>query len=116
MKDIGKRGRFMPFWILFGIMGVLLIGSQITPLRIVLDDSFERIEDAAIANDNPKLSCTSEEASGIMKATCFSLGGFMVIFILYVLYSWITAMVNGAKKNGPVFAPRLRKMQAALEE
>jgi len=115
MKNIGRRARFMPFWILLGVMGILLIGSQITPLRIVLDDSFERIEESATANGTPELSCTDPSASGIMKATCFSLGGFMVVFILYLLYSWVTGMINGAQKKVPVFAPRLRRMQAALE-
>lgn len=110
IKD--KRGRFIPFWVFLGVLGVLLIGSFITPIRIVLDDSFSRIESSATANGTPLLSCNNPNASGIMKATCFSLGGFMVIFIMYGLYVWISGMVAGAKKPGAIFAPRYRQLQA----
>ncbi len=111
-----KHGRFMPFWIMLGVLGVLLIGSFITPIRIVLDSAFENIEESAVANGTPELSCTNPNANPLLKATCFSLAGFLVLFIFPVLYSWITGMVNGSKAKGAVFAPRLRQMQAALEE
>lgn len=113
MKD--KRGRFAPFWVMLGVLGILLIGSFITPLRIVLDDSFARIESSAIDNGNPALSCTDSSASGIMRATCFTLGGFMVMFILYALYYWTAGMVAGAKSPTAVYSKRLSQAQAALE-
>lgn len=112
---MNKKGRFVPFWVMFGILGVLLIGSFITPFRIVLDDVFLNIEDNAAANGTPLLSCTDPAASGIMKATCFSLGGFMVIFVLYALYYWVSGMTAGAKSPTPVFSRRLSAVQAALE-
>lgn len=115
MKDIGKRARFMPFWIMLGILGLLLIGSFITPMKITLDTAFENIEDSATANGTPKLSCLSSEASGIMKATCFSLGGFVLV-IIYMIYQWVTGMIAGSKAKGAIFAPRLRRMQQALEQ
>lgn len=116
LRNIGTRARFVPFWIMLAVLGILLAGSFITPIRIVLDDAFDRIESSAIDNNTPLLSCTNSNASGIMKATCWSLGGFMVVFILYLLYQWITAMINGAKAKGPVFAPRLRRVQQALQQ
>ena len=114
MESINKKGGFKPFFILFGILGILLIGIMITPLRLVLDDSFERIEESALANGTPELSCTNPNASGLMKGTCFTLGGFMVVFILYILYSWVNGMVAGAKSPRPIFSPRYKQQQAQL--
>lgn len=116
LENMGTRARFMPFFIMLAILGILLIGSFITPLRLVLDNVFENFEDNAINNGDPKLSCTNSDSYWYIKSTCFTLGGFMVIFVLYILYQWVTAMTNGSKKNGPVFAPRYRKIQAALQQ
>jgi hypothetical protein len=113
---MNKNARFKFFWVLFAILGILLIGALITPFRITLDNIFTRIEMNAIDNGTPELSCTSPNASGIMKATCFTLGGFLTMFILYLLYHWVSGMINGAKARGPVFAPKYKKMQEALEQ
>jgi len=112
---MNKNGRFAPFYVILGILGILLIGSFITPFKIVLDDIFGNIEESATANGNPALSCTDPSASGIMKATCFTLGGFMVVFILYTLYYWISGMVAGAKSPTPVYSSKLNMYKAALE-
>ncbi len=112
---INKKARFAPFWILLGVLGILLLGSFIPVFQISLDDVFSNIQDSADANGQPELSCTSSEASGIMKATCFTLGGFLFMFIVYSLFYWISGMVAGAKAKGPVFSPKYREAQAALE-
>lgn len=116
-----KNARFAPFYIMFAVLGILLLGSFITPFRIVLDNIFNNIQntaDAEQAAGNPNyanLSCTDPSASGIMKATCFSLGGFMVIFVLYGLYYWISGMVAGAQSPTPVFSNRLNAISRSLE-
>lgn len=118
---MNKKGRFAPFWIILAVLGILLIGSFITPFRIVLDDIFENIQDNADAEEaagNPNfanLSCTDANASVLMKGTCFTLGGFMVVFILYVLYTWISGMVAGAGARTPVYGNKLNAYRAALE-
>lgn len=111
-----KRGTFKPFWVLLALMGIMLIGSFINPIKITQDFIFQNIEDNAEANGTPEFSCTSPEAKPLMKATCFTLGGTLVFFVLYLLFMWISGMVAGAKANKPVFAPRYRQMQAALEQ
>jgi len=116
MKSLltNKQGRFAIFWILLGILGVLLIGSFITPINLVLDNTFNNMEESAIANGN-HLSCTDSEAPPLMKATCFTLGGFLVMFIFYLLYSWISGMINGATAPSAIFSPRYKAMQRSLE-
>lgn len=104
---MNKKGRFMPFWILFGLLGIFLIGSFITPFKIVLDDVFENIETNSVNEADTKLSCTSDDAYWFMKATCFTLGGFMVIFVLYLLYQWVSAVTAGSMFPGPILSPRL---------
>ena len=114
MKD--KSARFMPFWIMLGLLGVLLIGAYITPFKIVLDDIFRNMN----SNADSKLTCTDPDAYWYIKSTCFTLGGFMVVFILYLLYNWVSAMVNGARHPGRIFSARnpeslLSERRLALE-
>lgn len=111
-----KKARFAPFWILFGLLGVLLLGVMITPFKITLDDTFDRMDNNAIANGDTTLSCSDPNAKWYIKSTCFTLGGFMSIFIIYVLYSWVSAMYNGSKSKTAIFSPRYKAMQRALEQ
>ncbi len=112
-----KKARFMPFWILLGLLGILLIGSFITPLRIVADDIFLRIESNAIENETPGLSCTNPDAPGWFKATCFTIGGILII-VIYILYQFVTAMINGSQSKVSLLSLRYRRqqqLQAALK-
>lgn len=112
---MNTKARFTPFWVMLGILGILLLGSFITPFKIVLDDTFHRIESNAIINDTPTLSCSNPDSEWYIKSTCFTLGGFMSVFIIYVLYNWVSGMVAGAKSPTAIFSPRYNQMQQALE-
>ncbi len=109
-----KSGRFALFWAFFGVLGILLIGSFITPMQIVLDDVFRNIDDNATNNGNT-LSCSNVNAPNYIKATCFTLGGFIVMFILYILYYWVSGMIEGAKKRTPVLSQRYNQFQIGSE-
>lgn len=116
LRKINKKARFAPFWIMLAIFGILLLGAFITPIKIMLDDIFLRFETNATANGDSKLGCSDADAYWYIKSTCFVLGGTLVLFILYVLYTWLTAMVNGAKSPDAIFAPKLKQMQRDLED
>lgn len=116
MNINNKRGKFAPFWVILGILGIFLLGSFITPFRIVLDDSFERWENNAIAEGDTNLSPSNPDAHWWVKSTAFVLGGFMAVFVLYGLYNWISGMVNGARSSEPVFSKKYRALQQALNE
>ncbi len=109
-----KKARFIPFWILFCILGLLLLGAMISPMKYVLDDAFRNIEENAVNNGND-LSCSNPNAPGWFKAVCFSLQGYVAMFFLYLIYMWVTSMTNGAKSKTAVFAPRLEAQRRALE-
>ena len=103
---MNKSARFVPFWVMFGVLGILLIGSFITPFKIVLDDIFRNIEINSSSNGTPTLSCKDPSATNIMKATCFSLGGFMFLFVGYLLYNWVSGMLTGAISPTPIISRR----------
>jgi len=115
MKRIisNKKGRFAPFWVFLAILGILLIGSFITPFKIVLDDTTDRLDSNAINNGNT-LSCSNPDSPWFIKSTCVTLQGFMVIFVLYLLYKWINGMYTGAKSKEAVFSPRYEQMKESL--
>lgn len=108
---MNKKGGFAPFWIMFGIFGVLLLGAFIVPFMITMDNSFRMFN----SNPDASLTCNSENSAWHIKATCFTFQGMMPVFIIYVLYKWISGMINGSRAKGAIFAPRLREMERALE-
>lgn len=109
---MNKKGRFPIFWVLFGLMIVLFVGSFITPFKYVLDNVFSNMN----SNPNALLRCGSEDSLWYIKATCFTLQGFMIIFISYLLYVVVQAMINGATSKTPILSNRYRQRQSALQQ
>lgn len=106
-----NKGKFAPFWIMLGIFFILFIGALITPFKYVLDEVFKDMN----SNSNVSLRCNNPDAVWYVRATCFVLQGFMIVFILYLLYSVIDFISKGVTTKTPVISQRYNQIRSLRE-